>query len=169
MSGAIVLHMYFAQIAQKGWLNLLIAALPWHQRWLAAAPHFFALSGWSHWWGEVAMPPWKTIPPSLLPACLLRTRLWEWLSLIAQPVWLEARRFNSLGPPVFPLAIISRCPLVDSCSLPLERATDYLLLGSLWAPFTQTPALSFSLSWTLSLSLGPPDTHSCLLPQDTVL
>lgn len=28
MSGAIVLHMYFAQTAKKGWLNLLIAALP---------------------------------------------------------------------------------------------------------------------------------------------
>lgn len=51
--------------------------------------------------------------------------------------------------PRFPLAIISRCPLVDSCSLPLERATDYLLLGSPWAPFTLTLALSLSLGLSL--------------------
>uniref|UniRef100_A0A3P9QBP6 Si:dkey-25g12.4 n=1 Tax=Poecilia reticulata TaxID=8081 RepID=A0A3P9QBP6_POERE len=56
---------------------------------------------------------------SLLPACLLTVKQpWEWLPPIPQPV----------GPVVwdlrYPPAIRSPCPLVDSCPLLLERATD---------------------------------------------
>lgn len=56
-----------------------------------------------------------------------------------------------LDPLFSPLAIISRCPLVDSCSLPLERHTDYLLLGPP-EPLSHWLQHSPPLSWSPSLS-----------------
>lgn len=103
---------------------------PWHQWWLAAAARFSAVFWMISLETGSSNAPRKTIPPRCCQhVCSLRTRPWEWLLLIPQSVWLEAGWSNWSGPLFSPLAIISRCPLVDSCSLPLERGTDYLPLG----------------------------------------
>lgn len=131
---------------------------PWHQRWLACArsPVFSAF----FWMISLARgssnAPWKTIPPRCCQhVCSLTTKPWEWLPLIPQPVWLQAGPSNWLGAPVSPLAIISQCPLADSCSLPLERGHRLVAARPPRVSFTLTPALSlFSLSLGLCLSLS---------------
>lgn len=59
------------------------------------------------------------------------------------PVWLQAAGANRLRLLFPPMAIISLCPLVDSCSLLLQRDTDYLSLCPL-EPLSHRPHLSLS-------------------------
>lgn len=102
---------------------------PWHQWWLAAAARFSAVSGWSHWRWEVTMPLGKLYPLAAVSMCA------HWgPGPGSGSCWYRSQYGWGLAGPIgwdpsFPSAIISRCPLVDSCSLPLERDTDYLPLG----------------------------------------
>lgn len=61
-------------------------------------------------------------PPLEKHPCPHRPR--ECLLLILQPMWLQAAQAPLSGP----LAIISLCPLVDSCSSLLQRDAEYLSL-----------------------------------------
>lgn len=107
--------------------------------------------------------PWKAIPPH---CCQLvwSPRTWpgERLRLIPQTLWLQAGGSNWSGTPVLPwlsyhsVLLLTpvlchlRGPQITCCSVPLSSST-------------------LTLALSVSVSLGPPDTHSCLLPQDIVL
>lgn len=92
---------------------------------------------------------------ALLEKQPLPRRPWECLLLIPQPGQLQASGANRPRLHFPPTAIISLCPLVDSCSLSLQRNTDYLSL--------RPPE---PLSHQLHLFL--PQCGCCLLPQDAV-
>lgn len=104
--------------------------------------------------------PWKTIPPSLLPACLLSedpalgvaptdttaSMAGGWSAqLVGTPVfpWLSYHSVLLLTPVLCHL----RGPQITCCSVPVSP----LHVNS------STHALSLSLSWPLSQ--GPPDTQ----------
>lgn len=98
---------------------------------------------WSHLLEEAAIP-WEKA--RLLFCCQHVCPPWEWLRLIhsSRDDWGPVAPI--VRDPRFPLAIISPCPLVDSCSLLLERAADYFLLDPastfcLWDPPLTDPVV----------------------------
>ena len=126
---------------------------PWHQRWLAAAPHFSAVF-WmiSLVWGS-CNAPWKTIPPRCCQhVCSPRTRPWEWPLLIhSQYDWrlVGPIGWEPCSPPGYHIAV-SSCWLLFSATWEGHRL---VAVWSPWAPFTLT------LSLSLSLSLRPPNAQ----------
>lgn len=139
-----------------------VSCTPWHQRWLA--PHFSAIPGWSHW-VEVAVPRGKLYPltaasmsahwgpgQGVAPADTTASVAGGWLvQLVGTPVfpWLSYHSVLLLTPVLCHL----RGPQITCCLVPLSPLHTN----------------SSTLFLSLALSLGPPDTHSCLLPQGTVL
>lgn len=112
--------------------------------------------------------PRKTLPPRCCQCVYsLRTRPWEWLRLISQSVWLEAGQSNCLGPPFFPWLSYHRVLLLTPV-FGHTREPQITCCPALLSPLhTNSSTLFVFLS--LSLSLEPDDTHSCLLLQDLVL
>lgn len=164
-SGAIVPHMDSTQTAQKGWLKLLIAAPPDISDDSLLLPISLLFSGWSHWWGEAAMPRGKLYP--LAAASLSAHRgpghgsgscwyhsQYDW-RLVGPIGW------EPCSPPGYHIAV-SSCWLLFSATWEGHRL---VAVWSPWAPFTLT--LSLSVSWSLALSLRGLLTHTVVCSHRT--
>lgn len=93
---------------------------------------------------------WKTIPPHCCQhVCSPRTRPWEWLLLIPQPVWLEAGWSNWLGAP-FSLWLSYRSVLLLTPVLCHLRGPQISCRSAPLSPL-HTNSSTFSLSLGLSL------------------
>lgn len=154
MSSAVVLHIDFAQTAQKGWLNLLIATLRDISDDSLLLPVSLLFSGWSHWRREVAMPLGKLYPLAAVSmsahwgpgpgsgSCWYRSQYgWRLAGPIGRdpsfPPWLSYRGVLLLTPVL--------------CHL---RGTQITCRSVRLSPFhTNSSALLLSLSLLVSLSL----------------
>ena len=151
-SGAIVPHMDSTQTAQKGWLKLLIAAPPDISDDSLLLLISLLFSGWSHWWGEAAMPRGKNYTPSLLPACLLT----EDPALGVAPADTTASMTGgwsaqSVGNPVLPPRLSYRRVLLLTPVLCHLRGPQ---ISCRLVPLSPLHTNSFSLSLLVSLSLS---------------
>lgn len=129
-----------------------------------------SLTEWSHWWQEVASPLGKQHPIAAVSvsaywrpspgsgSCWYRSPCTR--GLLVQLV-------GNLGPLFSPWlsyhGILSLTPV--PCRL---RGTKITCRCSPLSPF-HTNSTTLLLSRSLPLSLGPPDTHGCRLPQEAVL
>ena len=102
--------------------------------------------------GKRQCPVEKTIPPRCCQhVCSPRTRPWEWLLLIPQPVWLEAGRPNRLGTLFSPPRLSYRRVLLLTPVLCHLRGPQ---ISCRLVPLSPLHTNSFSLSLLVSLSLS---------------